>query len=107
MATASRDGTGSAAKGRGEVRLAEVGQARQEGYFSYYVTYAGDTLSSLNILDALGTYDFTNLTVFNWAVDDGRFNAVGIDFTQMIIIPEPASWGLLALGGFTPVCRRR
>ena len=38
-------------------------------------TYTGDTLSSLDILDALGSYDFTNLTVFNWSILDGPFDA--------------------------------
>ena len=52
---------------------------------NYSVTYTGDTLPSLDILDALGTYDFDGLTVFNWTVDDGPFNAMGIVFEQMTI----------------------
>lgn len=57
------------------------------GQFSnnYRVTYTGDTLPSLDILDALGTYDFDGLTVFNWTVDDGPFNAMGLIFSQMTI----------------------
>ena len=54
---------------------------------NYSVTYTGDTLPSLDILDALGTYDFTGLTVFNWTIDDGPFNAMGIIFEQMTIEP--------------------
>jgi hypothetical protein len=62
----------------------------QTGFFgqfqnSYNVTYTGDTLPSLDILDALGTYDFTGLTVFGWTIDDGPFNAMGIVFNQMTI----------------------
>ena len=52
---------------------------------SYRVTYTGDTLPSLDILDALGTYDFTGLTVFGWTIDDGPFNAMAIIFSQMTI----------------------
>jgi hypothetical protein len=52
---------------------------------SFRVTYTGDTLSSLDILDALGTYDFTDLTVFGWTIDDGPFNAMFIIFSEMTI----------------------
>jgi hypothetical protein len=52
---------------------------------NYSVTYTGDTLGSLDILDALGTYDFDGLTVFNWTIDDGPFNAMGLVFEQMTI----------------------
>jgi hypothetical protein len=63
----------------------------QTGLFSqflnnYSVTYTGDTLDSLDILDALGTYDFGGLTVFNWTVDDGPFNAMGMIFEQMVLV---------------------
>jgi hypothetical protein len=57
---------------------------------NYSVTYTGDTLGSLGILDALGTYDFDGLTVFNWTVDDGPFNAMGLVFEQMTISAELA-----------------
>lgn len=52
---------------------------------NFYVTYGGTTLSSLDILDAVGTYDFTGLTVFNFTIDDGPFNAMGLIFEQMTI----------------------
>ena len=52
---------------------------------NYLVTYDGATLDSLDILDALGTYDFTGLTTFNWTVDDGPFSALSIVFSQMVI----------------------
>ncbi len=67
---------------------------------NFYVTYEGFTLPSLDILDALGSYDYTNLTVFNWTMDDGEFgpNAMAINFTNMSITPEPASLVLVGLG---------
>ncbi len=77
---------------------------QQEGGISpkfendFSVTYGGTDLSSLNILDALGTYDFTGLTVFNWTINDGPFNPVGILFETLTIELE-APW--IDLGGGT------
>lgn len=66
------------------VPLAPVGVfGNFENDFS--VTYDGATLPSLDVLDALGTYDFTGLSVFNWTVNDGGFQPLGIDFTEMTI----------------------
>lgn len=60
---------------------------------NFYVTYTGDTLNSLDVLDAVGTYDFTGLTVFNWTVDDGPFQPMGMIFEQLVIdvIPAPCA----------------
>ena len=59
----------------------------------FLVTYNGSTLSSLDILDAIGSYDFTGLTVFNWTVNDGPFQPMGMIFQDLTIsrtaIPEP------------------
>ncbi|MFT7669658.1 MAG: hypothetical protein ACI8X5_002363 [Planctomycetota bacterium] len=65
----------------------ELDQTGNFGQFnsSFYVTYGGSMLPSLDILDALGTYDFTGLTVFNWTVDDGPFNPMGMIFEDMTI----------------------
>ena len=52
---------------------------------NFSVTYGGSTLSSLDILGALGTYDYTGLSVFGWTIDDGPFNAADINFTQLTI----------------------
>ena len=75
------------------------------------VTYDGSTLSSLDILDALGTYDFTGLTVFNYTVVDGPVDAIGVIFSDMTIeaIPEPnATFSILTALVFTAsVVRRR
>jgi len=57
-----------------------------------YVTYGGSTLSSLDILDALGIYEFAGLTVYNWTIDDGPFNPLGIEFQVLTIELEPDAW---------------
>ncbi len=51
----------------------------------FYVTYVPSTLDSLDILAALGTYDFTGLTVFNFGVEDGEQQPLGILFEQLDI----------------------
>ena len=63
---------------------------------TYSVTYGGMTLNSLNILDAVGTYDFTGLSVFNFAVLDGPFKPMLILFEQMTI--ETVSECFLVVG---------
>ena len=57
---------------------------------NFSVTYGGTTLGSLDLLDAVGTYDFTGLTVFNFTIDDGPFNAMGLIFDQMTITAVPS-----------------
>ena len=52
---------------------------------SFHVTYPGSFLGSLNIGGAVGTYDFTGLSVFNWTIDDGPFNPFGIEFEELTI----------------------
>lgn len=72
------------------------------------VGYVGSTFSSLDILDALGTYDFTGLTRFGftlWSVFPDNTN-MEIDFAQMTITPEPATFGLLAAFGVVGLRRR-
>jgi hypothetical protein len=51
----------------------------------YEVGYVEETLSSLDILDAVGSYDFTGLTNFYFVVSDGPFDAIGLIFGQMTI----------------------
>ena len=85
-----------------------LSQAGGFGQFKneFHVTYGGSLLSSLDVLGALGHYDFTGLTVFNWTIDDGPVNALGILFSDMTIsVPEPASMGLLTLA--LPLLARR
>jgi hypothetical protein len=76
-----------------------ISQAGILGQFinNTYVTYRGVDLFSLDILDALGTYDFTGLTVFNWTIDDGPFNPLGIIFETLTIEVADETW--VDLGG--------
>lgn len=68
----------------------------------FLYTFAdGDTLSSLDILDAVGTYGPPNVSVYLWSL--GRFGNNGAEFSPETItisaIPEPTSVALMALGG--------
>lgn len=67
------------------------------------VTYDGGTLQSLNIADAVGTYDFTGLQVFGFTMDDGFFQgAMGLDYTDLTIEEFAAPCGLTTVTeGFT------
>lgn len=60
---------------------------------NFSVGYDTDPLDSLDVLGALGSYDFTGLTSFNFTVDDGPFNAMGLIFEGMTItaVPVPAA----------------
>ena len=71
--------------------------------------YVGSTLSSLDILDAVGTYDFDGLTRFGfnlWAFSPDNV-AMDINFSQMEIVPEPSALFLLAGSGPLLFLRRR
>lgn len=66
---------------------------------NFSVSYLGDTLDSLDILDAVGTYDFTGLTVFGfnlWSIFPDNV-AMEMDYEQMTIsiVPAPATLALL------------
>lgn len=77
---------------------------------TFNVSYLGDTIDSLDILDAAGTYDYTGLTVFGLGIDDGPIEDVlGADFSHMTIsiIPAPSSLALVGLGGLVATRRRR
>lgn len=58
---------------------------------NFSVTYGGDLLSSLDIDGAVGTYEFQGISVFNWTIDDGPFNPVGMIYERMIITEVAAS----------------
>jgi hypothetical protein len=75
----------------------------------FHATYPGSTLASLDILGALGHYDFTGLSVFNWTIDDGPVNALGILYSDMTIsaVPEPTALAALLLLPSAALTRRR
>ncbi|MHC4378273.1 MAG: hypothetical protein ACYS26_16855 [Planctomycetota bacterium] len=52
---------------------------------NFSVTYGGDLLDSLDIAGAVGIYEFDGLSVFNWTIDDGPFNPVGMIYERMVI----------------------
>lgn len=49
------------------------------------VGYEGNTISSLDIRDAVGTYDYTGLTRFYFNVVDMGMEPIGLEFTQFEI----------------------
>lgn len=75
----------------------------------FLVTYPNSTLSSLDIVDAVGSYDLTGLSVFGWTI--GRFGNAGAEYNYetmtISIIPAPASVGLLGMAGLLAMRRRR
>lgn len=86
-----------------------VALSQGDFYFNLDLGYTGDTLNSLDILDALGTYDFGGLTRFGmniWRIFPDNV-AMEMDFAQMTITPAPASAALLGLGGLVAIRRRR
>ncbi len=84
----------------------EPGALGQFGVY-YAVGYVGNTLSSLNIADAVGTHDYTGLTNFGFSTDDGENDAMGIDFNHMVIASIPAPSTLALMLPVTLVRRRR
>jgi hypothetical protein len=69
-------------------------------YFGFHweVGYTGDTLASLDILDAIGSYDYTGLTSYYTAIQDAWADAMGLMYVQINIkvgsvATENASWG--------------
>jgi hypothetical protein len=59
---------------------------------SFSVTYGGAELPSLDILAALGSYDFTGLSVFHFSIDDGPFEPFGLVFESMTIAVVDPTW---------------
>jgi MYXO-CTERM domain-containing protein len=86
----------------------------QEPYnLGFDLGYTGDTLASLDILDATGVYDFGGLVRFSfnlWTIFPDNVG-MEMEFAQMTIsaaepaIPEPAALGLIGLAML--VVRRR
>ncbi len=74
----------------------------------FHATYGGDTLASLDIKQALGTYTFDGLTVFNWGLEDAGNQPLGLIFDSFTIsaVPAPGAAALLGLAALA-VRRRR
>lgn len=67
---------------------------------NFSVAYDQDPLDSLDILGALGTYDFGGgLTSFNFVVNDGGFDAMGLVFESMTITAVPLPAAVWLFGG--------
>jgi hypothetical protein len=77
----------------------------------YDLGYVGETLETLDILDALGTYDFNGLTRFSfniWRIFPDNVQ-LGIDWEQMTIeegsggdgggavVPATSAWSVIVL----------
>jgi hypothetical protein len=79
--------------------------------YNFLATYgSGTELSSLNILDAVGTHTLAGITAYEWTV--GKFGAAGAEYNYnsmtISVIPGPAGLSLaLVLGGVGGRGRRR
>jgi hypothetical protein len=63
------------------------------------VTYGGALLSSLDVAGAVGTYDYTGLSVFGFTLQDGPFDPVGLVFDKLEITPyTPPNCGYSTYG---------
>ena len=79
---------------------------------AFSVGYTGDTLSSLDIAGAAGSYGYGSggpgtLTSFYFNLVDLGFEVVGIEFTEMTISPVPAPGTLLVASLGLALTRRR
>ena len=76
-------------------------------YFSliWSVGYTGDTFSSLDILDAIGSYDYTGLTSFYTAVKDAWADPIGMEFVQTNIIGGPVATESMSMGSVKALYR--
>lgn len=82
-----------------------------EHEFDFSRTFSNDTtLHSLNILDAVGTYGFENMSSYLWTI--GRFGNPGAEVVYESIsittaVPEPSTLALVALGALVVMRRTR
>lgn len=83
-----------------------------EHELDFLVTFNdGNVFPSLDILNALGTYDASNISVYNWSI--GRFGNPGALYTYetitLSVVPEPSSMLLLGVvsAGMAGYVRRR
>ena len=76
-------------------------------YFSFIwsVGYTEDTFSSLDIVDAIGSYDYTGLTSFYTAVKDSWADPIGLEFVQTNIIGGPVAIESMSMGSVKALFR--
>jgi hypothetical protein len=67
----------------------------------------GTTLSSLDILGAVGTYNLAQMSVFNWGISIGPGDPMGMIFDQITIAVVPAPGSGLCLTGMGLLALRR
>lgn len=74
----------------------------------FNTSYEGTRLSSLDILGAVGTYDFSGLGSFNWGLEDAGIQPTGLifDYWTISVVPAPAGVAIFGLAGM-PLLRRR
>jgi hypothetical protein len=69
----------------------------------------GAVISSLDILDAVGTYNLTGIGSFLWTI--GRFGNAGAEYNYesmtISVVPAPGAVALLACAGLAGRSRRR
>jgi hypothetical protein len=75
--------------------------------FNLVTSYPKTTLSSLDILGALGSYNTTGLSLLEYDLEFGESIGIDINYSNMTIalLPEPTVLGLLAIG--LPILARR
>jgi len=77
----------------------------------FSTSYSNNPLTSLDILAAMGTYNFTGLSAFTFVVRDLATDVMEIDFAQMTIqaVPVPAAAWLFGSGllGLIGMARRK
>lgn len=73
----------------------------------FNVAYEQERLDSLDILGAVGTYDFAGLSVFNWGLADSFVQPMGFIFDQWTISVVPAPASLLAFAPLGLMAGRR
>ena len=73
----------------------------------FNVAYEQTRLDSLDILGAVGTYDFGGLSVFNWGLADSFVQPMGFIFDQWTISVVPAPASLLAIAPLGLMAGRR
>jgi hypothetical protein len=69
--------------------------------FSFVCSYPKTMLNSVDIMNALGSYSMSGISLIEYDLEFGESIGVDISYNNMTIaaVPEPASLGLLALVG--------